>query len=311
MHQVGHSHILTVVACEFSHLCCEYRGTYLCLSVHPSVRPSIHLSVHPSVLLSIHPSINRSIHLSINPSIHRSIHLLIDPSVHPSIHLSIHPTTYPPTHPLTYLPTYQPTHPPIYIPTHLPICLLPTHPPTYLPTYPPTYPSTYLPTHLPTRLPTYLPTHPPTYLPTDLPSCLMFFNTHYIYFFLFFFIFTFYFSEQKNFTVYTFNNFSTYHMFSNKLNFKLKAYTSSYSASVEIFLMASNHNIKFGDMYYIQLQKNNYDSLLQRFELRKCTSDNAHRVTLQGRLERFGCVSIRDFVSMSVNFKLWINLIFF
>jgi len=99
-------------------------------------------------------------------------------------------------------------------------------------------------------------------------------------------------------------------MFRNKLNFKLKVHDSSSSAYIEIFLMASNHNIIFGDMYYIRLQKNYYNSLLQSCELRKCTSGYGHRITIQEELERFGCVSIGDYVSMSVNFKLWINLVF-
>jgi hypothetical protein len=303
VHLVGHSHILTVVACEFSHLCCEYRGTCvsICLSIHPSIYPSIRLSICPSVRLSIRPSVHLSVCPSILPSVRLSIRPSIDRSIHPSIDLSIHllidPSIQLPTHLPTYLPTYQPTHLSTYPPTHLPIYLLPTHPPPPLPPHPPPYPSTHL--------PLYLLAYPPTYLPTDLPSCLVFSLIHIIYTFFF------YFSEQKNFTVYTFNNFSSYHMFSNKLNFKLKAYAISFNAFVEILLMASNHNILFGDMYYIRLRMDNYNSPLRRFELRKCTSDYAHRVTLHGRLERFGCVSIRDFVSMSVNFKLWINPIFF
>ena len=62
-------------------------------------------------------------------------------------------------------------------------------------------------------------------------------------------------------------------------------------------------------MYYIRLEKNYYDNRLEKFELRKCTSDYGGRVTIHQQLERFGCVSISDYVSMSVNFKLWINLI--
>lgn len=66
----------------------------ICLSIHPPIRPFIHLSIcHTSVHLSSihHPSIW---HLSIHPSIHPSVCLSIDlpvcPSVHSSIHLSFH-----------------------------------------------------------------------------------------------------------------------------------------------------------------------------------------------------------------------------
>ena len=77
-----------------------YRNTHP--SIHPFIRPSIHLSIHPS----IHPSIYPSVHLSIHPSIHSSIypfiHLSIHPSINPSIypfnHLSIHPFIYPTVH---------------------------------------------------------------------------------------------------------------------------------------------------------------------------------------------------------------------
>jgi len=113
--------------------------------------------------------------------------------------------------------------------------------------------------------------------------------------------------------VYTFNNISTYHMFPNKLNFKLKANVVYSEAYIEIFLTASNPNVLSGDMYYIQLQKNNnndYDyDFEQRCTLRKCTSDQGDRVTIHGDL-RFGCDSVKYNVSTSVNFKLWINLIF-
>jgi hypothetical protein len=119
--------------------------------------------------------------------------------------------------------------------------------------------------------------------------------------------------------VYTFNDVSTYYMFRNKLNFKLKVYDTfsrnygyhtSSSAYIKIFLMASNHNIIFGDMYYIRLQNDYYNNYLQSCELKKCTSDYGRRITIQEEFERFGCVSIGNYVSMSVNFKLWINLIF-
>jgi len=114
--------------------------------------------------------------------------------------------------------------------------------------------------------------------------------------------------------VYTFNNISTYHIFPNKLNFKLKADGSYSEAYIEIFLMASNPNVLSGDMYYIQLQMNydhyNYHRYhIRRCTLRKCTSDHEDRVTIHGVL-RFGCDRVKYNVSISVNFKLWINLIF-
>jgi len=113
--------------------------------------------------------------------------------------------------------------------------------------------------------------------------------------------------------VYTLNNISTYHMFHNKLNFKLKADGSSSSAYIEIFLMASNPNIKLGDMYYIQLQQKNYydyDDDIRRCTLRKCISNSGDSVTIHKDLHRFGCNCIIYDVSTSVNFKLWISLIF-
>jgi hypothetical protein len=126
-------------------------------------------------------------------------------------------------------------------------------------------------------------------------------------------IFFYYFSEKKNFTVYTSNNISTYYMFHNKLNFKLKGDDSSSEAYIEIFLMASDPNVLLGDMYYIQLQKiydyrYGYNRKL-RCTLRKCTSHYRDHVTIHGDL-RFGCDSMTYNVSISVNFKLWINLIF-
>jgi hypothetical protein len=128
-----------------------------------------------------------------------------------------------------------------------------------------------------------------------------------------------YFSE--NFMEYTFNNISAYHVFPNKLNFKLKILVlgSSSVAYIEIFLMASNPNIRVGDMYYIQLQQAQYDYYgsrmfynygSQRCTLRKCISDNKDHVTIHNDLQRFGCECIIYDVSTSVNLKLWINLIF-
>jgi hypothetical protein len=124
-----------------------------------------------------------------------------------------------------------------------------------------------------------------------------------------------YFSEKKSFKVYTLNNISTYHMFPNKLNFESKIPYSSSGRYVEIFLMASNPDILLGDMYYIQLQigynyyYNTYQSYIQRCLLRKCTSGHGDHVTIHNNF-RGGCKSISDNVSISVNFKLWINLIF-
>jgi len=80
--------------------------------------------------------------------------------------------------------------------------------------------------------------------------------------------------------------------------------------------MGSNRNIKLGDMYYIQLQQKNYDDDeyddydVQRCTLRKCVADYADRVKIHKDLQRFGCNCITHNVSTSVNFKLWINLIF-
>ena len=105
-------------------------------------------------------------------------------------------------------------------------------------------------------------------------------------------------------------------MFPNKLNFKLKVHDSSSNGYTHIFLMASNPNIMLGDMYYIQLQKDynhynhdTYRNFIRRCTLTKCTSDRTDRVTIHGEL-RYGCESITHNVSTSVNFKLWINLIF-
>jgi len=130
--------------------------------------------------------------------------------------------------------------------------------------------------------------------------------------------FFYYFSEKKSFTVYTSNNISTYHMFPNKLNFKMNIYESSSSGYIEIFLMGSNPNIMLGDMYYIKLKKE-YDryghyghyghNLIRGCTLMKCTSDHTDRVIVHREL-RYGCDSITHNVSTSVNFKLWINLIF-
>jgi hypothetical protein len=118
-----------------------------------------------------------------------------------------------------------------------------------------------------------------------------------------------YFSEKKSFTVYTYNNISTHHMFPNKLNFKLKAEVSYSEAYIEIFLTASNPSVFLGDMYYIQLQKNYYQNRIQKLTLMKCTSNDGGYVTIHGN-QRFGCESIKYNVSISVNFKLRINLIF-
>ena len=122
-----------------------------------------------------------------------------------------------------------------------------------------------------------------------------------------------YFSEKKIFTVYTSNNISTYHMFPNKLNFKLNVHGRYSEAYIEIFLLASNPNVLLGDMYYIKLQKNYYrhrdnQNHIERCTIIKCTSDHGDRVTIHRDL-RFGCDSIKSNVSISVNFKLWINLI--
>lgn len=113
--------------------------------------------------------------------------------------------------------------------------------------------------------------------------------------------------------MYTFNNISTYHMFPNKLNFKVKVHDSSTSAYIEIFLMASNPNIILGDMYYIQLQQKDYDYYGyegQRCALRKCISDDEGDVTIHEDLQRYGCNCILYDVSTSVNFKSCINLIY-
>jgi len=128
------------------------------------------------------------------------------------------------------------------------------------------------------------------------------------------------FSEKKSFTVYTFDNISTYNMFPNKLNFKLKVGGSSSNGYINIFLMASNPNIMLGNMYYIQLQKdydhnysNRYGHRRNRIRsctLRKCTADHSGHVTIHGQ-SRYGCDIITNNVSKSVNFKLWVNLIFF
>jgi hypothetical protein len=96
-------------------------------------------------------------------------------------------------------------------------------------------------------------------------------------------------------------------MLFNKLNFKLKVQTHYSNAYIEIFLMASNHNIMFGDMYYIKLQKYYYDSRLDRCELTKCTSGYGGHITIHDQFQRSGCVSITNYVSMNVNFKLWIT----
>jgi len=118
--------------------------------------------------------------------------------------------------------------------------------------------------------------------------------------------------------VYTFNNISTYHTFHNKLNFKLKVHDRSSRENIDIFLMASNPNIKLGDMYYIRLENdyNTYDrygrygrNRKQSCTVIKCTSDRTDNVVIHGEL-RFGCDRITHNVSTSVNFKLWFNLIF-
>jgi hypothetical protein len=132
---------------------------------------------------------------------------------------------------------------------------------------------------------------------------MLYFVMHIMFFYLF---------SEKSFTVYTFNNISTYYMFHNKLNFKLKGISSSSEAYIEIFLMASNPNVLLGDMYYIQLPRNSYHynyNYQRRYTLRKCTSNHGDRVTIHGN-GRLGCGSIIYKVSISVNFKLWINLIF-
>jgi hypothetical protein len=131
------------------------------------------------------------------------------------------------------------------------------------------------------------------------------------------FLFFYYLSEKKSFTVYTHNDISTYHMFPNTLNFKLKKHDSNSNGYIEIFLMTSNPNVLSGDMYYIQLQKDyvydyNYrysHNRIQGCKLRKCTSDHGSQVTIHRDL-RYGCDIIENDVSKSVNFKLWINLIF-
>ena len=116
--------------------------------------------------------------------------------------------------------------------------------------------------------------------------------------------------------MYTFDNISTYNMFPNKLHFKLKVHGSSSDGYIDIFLMASDPNIMLGNMYYIQLQ-NDYDrynyyeyrNRIRRCTLRRCTADHTGRVTIHRQL-RYGCDVITNNVSKSVNFKLWINLIF-
>jgi hypothetical protein len=136
----------------------------------------------------------------------------------------------------------------------------------------------------------------------------VFYNAHYDFFY--------YFSGKESFTVYTSNNISTYYMFHNKFNFELTLYSSNTEAYIEIFLMPSNSSVLSGDMYYIQLLKtydynyHNYPSRIQRITLRKCTSHHGNHIYIHGNL-RSGCDSIENKVSISVNFKLWINLIFF
>lgn len=112
-----------------------------------------------------------------------------------------------------------------------------------------------------------------------------------------------YFSETKNFTVYTSNNISTYHMFLNKLNFELKVDDRYSEAYIEIFLLASNRNVLLGDMYYIKLQQNYRRDYIESYTLIKCTSDQGDRVTIHGDL-RYGCESVKYNVSINVNFKL-------
>jgi len=108
--------------------------------------------------------------------------------------------------------------------------------------------------------------------------------------------------SEKSFMVYTFNNISTYHMFPNKLNFKLKASGIFSSAYIEIFLMASNPNVLVGDMYYIQLQMynsphhygyNRGEMYIQSLKLSKCTSGYGDYVTIHDN-QRSGCKSIID-----------------
>ena len=108
--------------------------------------------------------------------------------------------------------------------------------------------------------------------------------------------------------MYTFNNISTYHMLSKKLNFKLETTGTSQNAYIEIFLLASDPSVVLGDMYYIQLRMAYfYHSYRKRFEsynLRKCTSGYEYYGTKYGNLQRSGCNSIRNSVSTNGNFKL-------
>lgn len=115
--------------------------------------------------------------------------------------------------------------------------------------------------------------------------------------------------------VYTFNNISKHRMLSNKkLKFKLKVYNSWSNSYVGIFLMANNRSVLLSDMYYIQLLKSDYyhhrGNMLNRCTLIKCTSRYGGSVTVPGEVAaRYGCNRISDYVSISVNFKLWIDLI--
>jgi len=48
--------------------------TFIYLTIHASMHPSIYLSIYPCIYLFIHLSMHPSIYLSIYPSIHASIH---------------------------------------------------------------------------------------------------------------------------------------------------------------------------------------------------------------------------------------------
>lgn len=138
------------------------------------------------------------------------------------------------------------------------------------------------------------------YIYVYLYFSLMFYNMHSVNYF-------YYFSGKGSSTVYTFNNVSTHHVLSNKINFKLEVNQLSSDSYFVIFLMARNPDVMSGAMYYIQLRpafSRHYRSYhSSTCILMKCTGSHygyGSSVTIPGKSsQRYGCSSN----SVSVNPK--------